>query len=76
MLKAGRVHVEPAGPGAQHDPGQQGAEHDIQAEPACDREQHEQQDHGPAQRDLRGLVLALLNDPLHHAMSGQPGYGG
>ena len=38
VLQASDIHVGLAGPGAQHHPGQEGAEHDIQAEPACDRE--------------------------------------
>ena len=75
-LQAGGVYVHPAGPGAQHHPGQHGAEHDIQAEPARDGEQQEQQHHGPAQRGLPGRVLALPDDPLDRAAPGQPRDGG
>jgi hypothetical protein len=63
-LQVLRVQAEPAGPDAQHDSGQHRAEHHVKAEPVRERQQREQQDHRPAQRDLRGRVLALLNHPL------------
>jgi len=72
MLEALGVQVEPPSPDAQHDPGQHRAEHDVEAESGREREQREQQDHRPAQRDLRGRVLALVNDPLDRAALGQP----
>jgi hypothetical protein len=66
------VQVEPPGPDPQHDPGQHRPEHHVEPEPVGERQQHEQQHHRPAQGDLRGRVLAFLDDAARRGALGQP----